>query len=139
MSRFIGIAELCAPIVGTLVACAGFAATGGFVLGATPGAATWVEVATHWLGMYLAFGLPLAYVAEAILLAVRPAGGFHGPAAAGRVLVLAGAVGGLMVGATWTVSFDMSLGLATVPSGMVGGLAAGATYLVLQRPRARVE
>lgn len=125
------ISSICAPLVGTLVACLAFVVTGLRTLTPTNASPVWGEQSAHMLGLYLLFGLPLAYLLE--LLALRLVR-FHTPTMPSlrHVATVATSLGGALVFGTWALIFDARFGLLTMPSGLAGGLAAGVTWWLLE-------
>lgn len=128
MNKRLLLAAVLAPLVGTFVACVGFVATSAAVLSQNLTAQSWPAVLEHWLFFYLLFGLPIAYLAEAIALAVYRANNPGRQPPLWVPVAIAASLGGVLVFAVWAALFGATFGLTTFPSGLAGGAVAGALY-----------
>jgi hypothetical protein len=120
------LAAVLAPLVGATTACVGFVIT---LLYNQPAASSRLPALFgHWLGFYLLFGLPVAYTAEAIAIALYRRRAPTPDPHLWVPTIIAAPLGGFLVFAVWGAMFGPSFGLATLPSGLFGGAAAGITY-----------
>jgi hypothetical protein len=121
------LAAIVAPPVGAIVACLGFVATGATVLEPSVSGPSWPAAFTHWLGFYLVFGLPVAYLAEAVVIVMTCSANRDQPSLR-RITATAAALGGVLVFAVWAALFGVQFGMMLLPSGLVGGATAGVVF-----------
>jgi hypothetical protein len=106
-------------------------ATGAAVLELSADEPSWPAIVTHWLGFYLVFGSPVAYLAEAAVIATYRSAARRENPSFWQIAATAAALGGALVFAVWATLFGVHFGMMVLPSGLAGGVCAGLVFWLM--------